>query len=241
MELLEPLDARVTFFVSGLSFVEEWSDLRPVATHPLVELGGHNWSCFQPELLHRISNKLFGSYNGPAKLQERDARRTIKVIEDHTGVQVEAWRNHMYMHGPFTEAVLAKCGIKVISDGAQKDSAGPKWDQRGLYHFPINVIPDHEHIYHAERTPEWVARWRRRYDWSDDWGSGSYFPDDWARIAIEDLDRNAEAGIVSNVILHPITMYLCDKFSPMRTVLEHLRGWEFVHMMEVVEQQKGLP
>ena len=76
----------------------------------------------------------------------------------------------MYMHGPGTEEVLASCGIRVCSDGVRAVSRGPEWHEGGLFNLPINVIPDHEHLYHAERTRDWVAAWQRRYKFADDFG-----------------------------------------------------------------------
>lgn len=235
LDLLDEAGVKVTFFVSGRSFVEEWEDLRPIAEHPLVELGGHNWSCFQPEILHRASKKLLGSYNGPPLLQRLDARRTIDVVRRRTGRTIRLWRNHMYMHGPFTEGVLAGEGIALCSDGTDRNAMGPVKHPAGIHNFPLNVIPDHEHLYHAERTPEWVATWQKRYRWSDDWGPHSYRIEEWVEIALEDLRRNEERGAISNMIIHPITMYLCDNFRGFRRILDYLESRRTAHLSEVLE------
>ena len=234
LEMLEGPGVKVTFFISGKTFEEEWADLEPIVGNVLVEVGGHNWSCFTPPLLHRVSRKVFGSYNGPRWQQRRDARRTIEVIRRRTGKTITVWRNHMYMHGPHTESVLRECGLEVCSDGVEKDSMGPKRHPSGLYNFPINVIPDHEHLYHAERTREWVAAWQKRYAWSDDFGPDSYEIDEWVDRVLEGLRRNEERGAVSNMIIHPITMYLCDGFRGFRRILEYLSGRETVHVTEAV-------
>ena len=104
--------------------------------------------------------------------------------------RIRLWRNHMYMHGPYTEEVLSSCGIECCSDGVRAASDGPVLHRTGLWNFPLNVIPDHEHIYHAERTPEWVRRWQKRYDWSDDFGPDSYYVDEWVDRVLEGLERN---------------------------------------------------
>lgn len=234
LDLLEQYDLRMTCFVSGKAFAEEWTDLEPIARHPLIELGGHNWSCFQPQLCHRISKKLLGSYAGPAWYERRDVRRTSGIIRERTGHQIRAWRNHMYMHGPHTDRVLASEGMAVCSDGTGRTSLGPEWREAGLFHLPINVIPDHEHIYHAERTPEWVAWWVRRYGWSDDWGPWSYDIDEWVELVLSDLRRNEARGAVSTLIIHPITMYLADQFRGVQRILEFIANREPVHVSQVV-------
>ncbi len=241
LKMLEDARVPVTFFISGRCFVEEWEDLRPVVEHPLVEVGGHNWSCLTPAWWHRFWNKAIGSYNGPPWYQRLDAERTVSVIERATGRRIRLWRNHMYMHGPFTEEVLSDLGIRLISDGVRRDATGPVPHPTGVFNFPINVIPDHEHLYHAERTPEWVARWRRRYHWSDDFGSDSYSIDEWTDRVLDGLRRNEERGAISNMIVHPITMYLCDGFRGFRRILAFLAGRETVHLGEVLDRAAGAP
>ena len=233
LDLVERLGVKVTFFVSGLCCVEEWDDLRPIAASPAVELGGHNYDCFAPELWHRAWNKLTGSYNGPRWYQTWDALRTIDAVGDRTGRRIRSWRNHMYKHGPNTDEVLLGCGIRVCSDGSSKGATGPIWGRSGLVGLPINVIPDHEHLYHAERTPEWVAWWSRRYHWSDDWGPQSYEIDEWAAIVLKELRQNEERGVLSTLLLHPITMYLCDRLRAARRILEFAASCETLHVSEV--------
>lgn len=234
LDLLERANVKVTFFISGKSFLEEWEDIGPIVAHPLVEVGGHNWSCFTPELWHRFSKKVFGSYNGPAWYQRRDAVKTMGIAERLGGKRIAAWRNHMYMHGPHTEQVLAEAGIRVCSDGGRRDAAGPVWTAPGIWDLKINVIPDHEHLYHAERTPEWVAWWKKRYRWADDWGPDSYGIEEWVEIALDDLRRNEERGAVSTLIIHPITMYLCDRFACFERLLDYISRRETVHVSEVI-------
>ena len=85
LKMLEEARVNVTFFVSGRTFLEEWPDLAPICASEHVEIGGHNFSCFTPELFHRASKKLLGSYNGPAWAQRLDARFTIDIIRSRTG------------------------------------------------------------------------------------------------------------------------------------------------------------
>ncbi len=234
LDILRSAQIKVTFFISGLCFVEEWDDLEPIANDPLVEIGGHNYNCFKPEIWHRVWKKLIGSYNGPRWYQDLDTKRTIRAAQKRTGKTIKLWRNHMYMHGPYTESVLAKNGVILISDGVKKDSMGPVWDDRGIWSFPINVIPDHEHIYHAERTREWVAWWQKRYNWSDDFGPDSYSVEDWAEMVIEQLKENESRGAVSNVIIHPITMYLADRFVSVTRIVDYLATRKCVHISEII-------
>jgi hypothetical protein len=236
LKMLEEAGVNVTFFVSGKCFAEEWSDIKPLCDSPNVEIGGHNWDCFEHKLWHRACNRLLGSYNGPAWAQRLDAQKTIDIVRRKTGRPLRCWRNHMYMHGKYTEGVLAGCGLLVCSDGVRKAADGPERHASGLLNFPINVIPDHEHLYHAERTREWVEWWIRRYNWSDDFGSLSYDVEEWTEIVLEGLRQNEARGAVSNVLIHPITLYLCDRFRSFQRILEFLSTHETVHMGTLCER-----
>ena len=140
----------------------------------------------------------------------------------------------MYMHGPHTERALASCGIRVCSDGVSRGGQGPLEHQTGVLNFPLNVMPDHEHLFHAERTPEYVSWFVRRYNWSDDYGSDSYFIEEWTDRVLDELRDHESQGIVSNMLIHPITMYLCDKFRSFRRILDFLSRHETVFMSEAV-------
>lgn len=243
LELLRDAGVKVTFFISGKAFAEQWDELRPICSEPLVELGGHTWSCFEPALWHRFWNKALGSYNGPAWYQRLDVQRTIRIIRRKAGRTIRSWRNHMYMHGPFTDRILAEQGIRVCSDQVVAGAAGPAWNAAGILDVPINIIPDHEHLYHAERTPAWVEAWRRRYRWSDAFGSDSYHIDQWTEIVLEQLHEREERGELSTLIIHPITMYLCDRFGGFRRILDFLADRETVHFSDVLaraEREQGV-
>ena len=235
LNLLEEAGVKVTFFITGKCFAEEWQDLQPICEHPLVEVGGHTYYCFKPALWHRAWKKINGSYNGPAWYQRWETNKTVQIIRQRCGKTVRCWRNHMYMHGPFTERVLKACGITICSDGVNRTSNGPVWHPAGIFNFPLNVMPDHEHLYHAERTPEWVARWVRRYNWSDDYGSRSYYVEAWTDLVLRELEEHEQAGVLSNMLIHPITLYLCDRLESFKRVLAFLADHQTVHMREVAE------
>ena len=241
LRMLEEANVNVTFFVSGKSFVEEWDRLRPICEHPLVEIGGHNYSCFTPQLWHRASKKLFCSYNGPQWYETWDVKRTMNVIRKRTGETIRCWRNHMYMHGPNTDEVLAKCGIQICSDGVSRYSDGPTEHTTGLVSLPINVMPDHEHLYHAERTPEWVEQWVRRYNWSDDYGSDSYRIEEWTERVLDELREHEQSGVLSVMIIHPITLYLADRLASFEKILDFISSCDTVKLGDVPQLTLSQP
>ncbi|MFK5938491.1 MAG: polysaccharide deacetylase family protein [Sulfurimonas sp.] len=238
VKMMESRNIKGSFFITGRSFNEEWDEVKPIVQSPNIEIGGHNYEAFKPELLHRIWNKLTNNYNGPYAYQYYDTKKTIDTIYAKTGKRINIWRNHMYMHGPNTEKILSSLGIEICSDGVKKDNFSLQDDVSGIYNLPINIIPDHEHIIHAERTPEWIEQWQKRYNWSDDFGSDSYYIDRWAKLVIDQLKENEMNGKLSVMIIHPITMYLADEFKAVKTILDYIQTRETVFMGDLIAKEK---
>ena len=238
VKMMEERGILGSFFITGKSFNEEWDEVKPIVESPNIEIGGHNYEAFQPELLHRIWNKFTKNYNGPYAYQYYDTKKTIDIIYAKTGKRINIWRNHMYMHGENTEKVLQRLGIDICSDGVQKENFDLKKDMSGLYNLPINIIPDHEHIIHAERTPEWIEQWQKRYNWSDDFGPESYYIEEWSQIVLQQLKVNEEKGELSVMIIHPITMYLADNFKSVKKILDYIQTKETIFMSELLSQER---
>lgn len=230
---LREADVNATFFFTGKCFDEEWDAVKPICAFGNIEFGGHTYSGFTPELFHRACKKLVGSYNGPRWYQRWDTLRTIRTIEQHCGRQISSWRNHMYMHGPHTDSVLAECGIRICSDGVRTRQYTPATHPSGLLNLPINVMPDHEHIIHAERTPEWIARWQKRYQWRDEFGSESYPVQTWADMVIAQIRAHQQVHRLSVILIHPITMYLADRFASFERILAEIARYPTVTVGDI--------
>lgn len=234
--LLEIRGVKQTCFITGKCFDEEWLDVKPICEASNTEIGGHTYNCFMPELWHRGCKKLFGSYNGPKWQQDWDIKKTKRVILHRAGIEISSWRNHMYMHGPHTEELLFKNGIIVCCDGVEKESVQPIKHSSGIYNLPLNIIPDHEHLYHAERTREWVAQWQKRYNWSDDYGSESYEYKQWFEIFKQGVLDREKARITSQILIHPITIYLAGGEDALSNMADFLAQFESTNVSEYVSE-----
>ena len=239
-QILKSKNLKATYFISGKSFEEEWDDLKNICGDQEFDIGGHNYFCFKPELYHRVTNKLFNSYNGHYSYQKWETKKTQNIIKEKVGRDCVFWRNHMYMHGKYTDQVLQECGIKICSDGVQKNVSNLLEINSNYFHLPINIIPDHEHLIHAERTPEWIAEWQKRYNWSDDFGSESYYIEEWSDLVIEQIRENEKNNRLSNLIIHPITMYLCDEFKSFEKILNEIQKYEVVNFSDIYNQKEKL-
>ena len=233
IEMLKQRKIRSTSFITGRCFEEEWDELKVICEDPFVEIGGHTYNCFVPELWHRAWNKLTGSYNGPRWHQNWDIQKTKNIILKRCGRSINSWRNHMYMHGPYTEELLAKNDIKICCDGVKRNSTSFENHASGVVNYPLNIIPDHEHLYHAERTPEWVENWVKRYNWSDDYGSKSYYIDEWLEIMLAEIQNRESHGINSHILIHPITLYLCNGFDALEKIIDCISQYKCVQVSEL--------
>jgi hypothetical protein len=219
-DLCEEARVRTTYFVSGRAFVDEWDDLRPLCESERVEIGGHTWDCFAHTWAHRASALLSGSYPGPRWLEARSVAATVEVARRRSGRRIRVWRNHMYLGGPFTDEVLAAHGIHVRSDGVRATSAGPTPGPHGVTQLPLNVMPDHEHLLHGERTPEWIRAWQSRLRWTDDYGPRSYAVEAWTELVIEQIRANERRGVPTTMLVHPITLHLADRMRSFERILD---------------------
>ncbi|PHQ64665.1 MAG: hypothetical protein COB99_08460 [Sulfurimonas sp.] len=137
-----------------------------------------------------------------------------------------------------TGGVLSSLGIDICSDGVVKNNFYLQEDANGIYNLPINIIPDHEHIIHAERTPEWIEKWQKRYNWSDDFGPDSYYIDEWAELVLKQLKENEAKKKLSVMIIHPITMYLADNFKAVKKILDYIGTRQSVFMSDLTTQER---
>lgn len=236
LPLLEARSIPATVFVTGRAVEEEWEDLAPIASHPLVELGGHTYDAFEPAWLHRLCLHALGSYPGTWAMEQRSVRRTLARLRERTEENVTLWRNHMYMRGPNTDAILAAEGVRLVSDGVRASAMGPTPTAEGLWAFPLNVVPDHEHLLHGARTPEEVTRWARDVGFGDDFGGLSWGVEEWADRAIRCIDDNEARGATSNVLIHPICMYVADGFVAVRRVLDRIADAGAIPLSESLER-----
>jgi hypothetical protein len=200
----------VTLFVTGKAATEEPDAVRRLAERDNVSIGGHGFHANDTfvhrgwHLLEAATSGLVGSWNGPRWFQEREIARTVEAF-NQLGIDIESWRNHAYRHDEHTNELLGAHGIGHVSNAVGPDERVRLED--GLTVVPVNTPPDHEHVYHGFRTPEFVAD--RSFD--GPFGSESWPVDKWVDRVLDRLD---EPGVSSamTVLAHPACMKIADDF-----------------------------
>ena len=238
VELCREYDVKATLYCTGKLFAQEWESVKKWAFEPVVEIGGHTFHAFDPALPHRIWKKLTGNYNGPEFMERSDIRKNLDIIQSLTGKTPVSWRNHCYFHGCNTDRLLVEAGFESCSDIVSAPGSTPYVTEDNIVTVPINVIPDHEHIYHGDRTPEHVAWWVKRYGFTDAFGSDSYSIQTWLEIVTSNIEENEKLGVNSVVLTHPLCMYVADKMHAFTQILEYARKYGSCTMAELVDSYK---
>jgi peptidoglycan/xylan/chitin deacetylase (PgdA/CDA1 family) len=227
LELVEKRNLKVTFYVTGKTLAEEWESFRPIAESTSVEIGGHTYAGLPRSLSSRIRSALTGraslshaTRHGSYAAQKRDVEGMIAIAERKTGKRIIAWRSHGLVVDENTYGILVRCGIRFISDELSWDKLLPERTPEGLISHPMNVVMDHDHIYHAHRTPEYVAAQKRIGGFASDPALESWPIDEWARIVERQVAEIERRGGIATVLMHPLCMFLADRFAAARRLLD---------------------
>lgn len=224
----------VTLFVTGRAAVEEPERYRKLAKMDHVEIGGHNYFAYHIPYLgskpYNACYKLFGIYS-PAVAQRLGIRRTIATLSEPLNTPVVSWRDHAYRHDRNTTDILVDSGIQYFSDTVTPDNYRP-YIEDGLVVVPINTLPDHEHMYHAFRTEEYVEQ----LDWHNQFTSESFSPEEWSEQVlrqVSEIDNDADGDGVATVLAHPACMSTADDFETFRRLCDGLAEFDTRLMREL--------
>lgn len=233
--LLEKYGVKATLYVCGKCFTEEWDDLRPTTLSPLVEVGGHGYRSRQPRPLFDWYGRRTGNWNGPRLYQAWDIRRTVEACEEKTGRRPVAWRAHSYKVDPNTYPLLAKYGFKLVSDEVRAKNLWPERIPDGLISHPLNTIPDHDHLYHAHRTEEFVKRANETGYGADEFGAVSYRIEEWGDLILKLVEAIEARGGIATILAHPLCMYLADRFQTFQKLLAEFSQLPCIWAREIPE------
>ncbi|WP_231741177.1 polysaccharide deacetylase family protein [Halorubrum sp. CBA1125] len=210
-EIAAEYDVPVTLFLTGRTAVEEPERVETLAAMDNVEIGGHNYWAFDTPVhktwrgAEKVTGGRIGSWNGPRPFQRFEIRRTIQALNER-GVDVTAWRDHAYRHDQYTTELLAEEGITHFSDAVGPDERVRQED--GVTVVPVNTPPDHEHVYHAFRTPGSEAV----EEFEGPFGERSVSVDEWVEWVLEKTESVQLDEGVATVLAHPACLWLADEF-----------------------------
>jgi peptidoglycan/xylan/chitin deacetylase (PgdA/CDA1 family) len=230
-EIAAEYNVPVTLFLTGKTAVEEPEHVERLAAMDNVEIGGHNYWAFTTPIhkgwraVEMLSSGVVGSWSGPRPFQRYEIRRTISLLNEH-GADVTAWRDHAYRHDRYTPELLADVGITHFSDVLGPDERVREED--GVTVVPVNTPPDHEHVYHAFRTPgsETVVGFQGPF------GGRSVPIEEWVEWTVERIEAVRSDGSVATVLAHPACQWLADRFNSFEDLVIAVSDKEVTTMCE---------
>jgi peptidoglycan/xylan/chitin deacetylase (PgdA/CDA1 family) len=203
---------KVTLFFTGRALRDNVADARPLLSMQSVEIGGHGWDAFTPKWVYRPLARLSGSPQGYPTWQRRSIARTCAAVESFAAEPPRSWRNHAYAHDSSTPALLADAGIVAWSDEVDLERTRPYTHETGLVVLPINTLPDHENLYHGDRTPETLGE------------TPCFYPAEWRERVLEAVEGTLAQGGVATVLAHPLCMKVVDGWETFEMLCSGLAG-----------------
>jgi hypothetical protein len=214
---------KVTLFFTGKALNDDGADARPLLSMDTVEIGGHGWDAFRPRWFYRPLAKLSGSPHGFRRWQRFTIERTCAAVERFVGTPARSWRNHAYQHDASTPRLLADAGILAWSDEVDLTRTHPYVHETGLVVLPMNTLPDHENLYHGDRTPETLGE------------TPSLTADEWKRRVTNGVDAALARGGVATILAHPLCMKVVDGWRTFDALCSELAGCPSVFAWEAAE------
>ena len=240
LKIIEKYRVKVTFFITGKTFDEEWNDLKKIVSSSFVEIGGHTYSGIPAGKIYKLWCKIKNGYlpthsptYGSLFKQKRDIKKMIEVVKKKADLNIISWRSHGYIHDENTYIILSKMGIKIVSDEISSKKIYPEKIKEGLISVPINVIPDHDHIYHAHRDKDFVEKAKRVGYGKDDFGIDSYDIKTWGEMVIEQVYRIEKNGGIATILMHPLCMYLSDEFKTAEKLINFFSKFDTIWIKDV--------
>ena len=243
LKLVEKYGLKVTFYVTGKTFKEEWEDFKPIANSRVVEIGGHTYSGIPRSLFSQIWSKITGRPNishsfshGSYTNQKKDIQKMIEIVRKRTGKDLVSWRSHGLVVDKNTYRILAESGIKMISDDTNWTKIFPEKIKEGLISHPMNVLMDHDHIYHAHRTKEYVENQKKYWTFANDPTKESYSIEKWGEMVERQVAEIERKNGIATVLMHPLCMYLSDGFKTAGRLLKVFSRYKTIWAKEIGEQ-----
>ena len=223
LEIAEKYNIKVTFFITGKAFIEDWDDVKKLLKYNNLEIGGHTWDAFQNKSRHRLFKLFSSSSYGPAWFQEKDVKKTLDIIKARTGQRVVSWRTHAYNSNSSTKKILKKFNIRIMSDKVDATRISPTRD-RNIILLPINVMPDHEHVLYG--PPERIEKQKRGIV-KDSFGKKAYDIVEYGELVKKRIKFIESKKGIATLLLHPQCMKLADNFKTFEEICKFMAREKF--------------
>lgn len=236
VDIAQRYNIELTLFLTGKVVHAERNKVDIISGKDHVELGGHTWSAFRPRWLHTLFQRGLNSIYGPKLFQRIDIWRTLRTLRQLREEPITAWRTHSYQSTETTYEILSGSSVRIVSDQKDVDAASPyEYEDYDLIELPINIITDHEHLYHGARTYNSVQA-NIDNGWSDTFGPESYEIAEWTDKVIAGIDQVEQADGIATLLIHPACMKVADDLQHFEQICAHIsdQGYETYAVSDIV-------
>ena len=235
-DILSSFNIKCTFFVTGLTAVQESIHLKRLSKNNDFEIGGHTYYGFKYRRMYNLWRKITGNSNGPACFQNWEIKKTIHVLETVCGKTVKSWRDHAFRHDKNTRKLLTMNGILYFSDIVDPDMNQPKRDPlTGIIDVPVNNLTDNDFIKrqgYSDSGPRRVTVG----GFCDEVMS----PKTWLDKTLRNVDNTVNSGGLATILVHPATMAVTDKFNTFTELCSKLSKYKSICMNEIGKEYNDI-
>jgi hypothetical protein len=228
LEIANEAAIEPTIYASGRLAQEEHPVLLRLCKNFRLELGGHTYTCMKPPLLYAFSRRVLRRANGPSFYQSMEIAKTLDALAPVTRAPIRSWRNHAYSYDCNTVSLLARHGVRSVSNQVAADACVAPIDTSygRIWNIPINTPPDHENL-HPDIGNEGNSR----------------FSDvtDWATEVLRQIERNELASTPSVILAHPACMEVADGMVAFKWLVSRLPADKCVTVSRLVDPVMNRP
>jgi len=232
IEIASNYRVKITLFITGKCVMEERQEVEKLLSNGNIELGGHTYRAFTPRLPYKLSYRLLNRKNGPWFLQSYEIRKTISIFKNFFNYDIVSWRDHAYRHDKNTPKLLKKAGIQYFSDIVSPKYMGP-FQKGSLYYVPINVLPDHDYIYHGSRLP---GTFDESCLLSSEFRTKAMSVDQWLVTVKVQVKKTINGSGLATILAHPSCMEICDNFRTFEKLCQFISQYKTVYMKEIGQE-----
>jgi len=125
-----------------------------------------------------------------------------------------------------------KSGIQCFSDIASPKYIGP-FEKDSLYYIPINVLPDHDYVYHNGRLQ---GTFDESILLSTEFKTKAMAIDEWLKSVKVQVAKIIKAGGLATLLVHPACMEVCDNFKIFEKLCQFVSQYKTLCMKEVGQE-----
>lgn len=222
-------EIKTTLFLTGKCVLEEKEKIRNLLSISNLELGSHTYRAFSPRFPYRLSYRLLNRKNGPRFFQKYEIEKALSVFRTELNYHIVSWRDHAYRYDRNTPDLLKEAGIKYFSDIASPHYVEP-FLKGELFYVPINVLPDHDYVYHGGRQP---GAFNEDILMKTAFQTRAMYAKKWLVEVKEQIEKIVKAGGLATILAHPSCMEICDDFITFEMLCRFISQYETIYMKEI--------